>query len=87
MTTAHFDDIDTPAGRSRLARLWIHMRDWQAARAQRVIARHAALIADLSIGVAPITAPRDGAWSALLHGATCDAGLRADPPARDFSAF
>lgn len=87
MTTVHFDDIVTPAGRSWLARLWTRIYDWQAARAQRVIDSHAALIADLNSDAASVAATRDGAWSALLHGATCEAGLRADPPARDFSAL
>ena len=87
MTTADFDDIETPVDRSWLARLWTHICDWQAARAQRVIESHAGLIADLRSDVAPVSAPRDNTWSALLHGATCDAGLRADPPPRDFSAL
>ena len=75
------------SGRTWLARLWSHMHDWKAERAQRVIDRHAALIAELHVDVVPARAARDVTWSALHHGATCEAGFRADPPPRDFSAF
>jgi hypothetical protein len=91
MTTARFDDLEALAATRQtwFGRLCVHLLDWQAQRAQRVIDHHAHLIADCTpaFRIRESSASRDATWSALHHGVTCEAGLRADPPARDFNAL
>ena len=88
MTTVRFEDFDALPKPSWPKRLWVHLLAWQARRAQRVMNRHADLIADCSMnGAHAFPISHDVIWSVVHHGMTSEIGVRADPPARDFSAL